>query len=118
MAGLHRVALHVLCRVHGVAPDVVDKFVGTEHAGDQRPGVETDAQLEWLPGGPASGVYGIEHRQRHLGHRHGVVGSLLGQPAGHQIAVTTGLNLLEPVPGGESVEPGKKVPKQLHRLLR
>jgi len=38
-AAWRTVALHALCRIHGVAPDIVDKFVGAEHAGDQRPGV-------------------------------------------------------------------------------
>ena len=67
----HAVALHPLGGVYGVAPDVVDKFVSAEHAGNQRAGVEANAKLEPLAEGPAgrcqinsSGSKGARSRMR------------------------------------------------------
>ena len=46
----------------------------------------------------------VAHVQRHLGHRLGVVGPRLGQPAGDHVGVADGLDLLQPVALGEPVE--------------
>ena len=78
------IAFHAFGGVYGVAPDVVDKFAGAEHAGNQRTGVEADSQLEPLADDPAGGLDGIEHRERHLRNRGGVVASLLRKTARHR----------------------------------
>src|SRR5260370_36453250 len=88
----HAVALHPLGGVYGVAPDVVDEFVGAEHASNQRAGVEADAQLKPLADDPARGLDGLEHRERHLRNRGGLVRSRLGKTARRHGAGPRGLH--------------------------
>jgi len=65
---------------HGVAPDVVDHFVGTEHAGDQGPLCMPIAHPSGVPITPSARwrYRGTAHRQRHLGDRNGVGRASIG----------------------------------------
>ena len=60
----------------------------------------------------------LPHGQGHLGHRLGVVGPGLGQPADGHVGVADGLDLLQPVALGQPVEGGEQVVEDLHHPLR
>ena len=65
--------------VHRVAPDVVDELVDPDHAGDHRPGVDADPDLERDLEGPVDPLERGEHGEGELGHRRGLAGPRLRQ---------------------------------------
>ena len=68
------------------------------------PRVDADADAERLAAARRDLGDDVEHVERHLGDRLGVIGARLRQPAGDHVAVADRLDLLEAVLLGEVVE--------------
>ena len=100
--------LHALRRVHRVTPDVVDEFVGADHARKQFPAVQADAQLHGLVELDSHPRAQLAHFECHFGHRGGVVGPRLRQPASDHVAVADRLDLFQPEPRRQRIEFGEE----------
>ena len=90
--------------VHRVAPDVVELLSFADDASHRRTGVDADAHGDLLAELVREFAHDIEHVQRHLGDRAGVVRPRLRHAAGHHIGVADRLDLLQPMLLGEPVE--------------
>ncbi len=94
-AARQAIRLHSLCRIHGIAPDVIDEFMGADHARDEGAGMDADAQPYRLVVHDRCAAGGVVHCQCHLRHRHRMIGPRVRQPTRHHIAITDGLDLFE-----------------------
>jgi hypothetical protein len=97
--------LHPARRVHGVAPEIVDKFAPTDYARHHRSRIDPDPNREPDSSGPLGNCGDlIPHRQCHTGDRLEVVRTWLRQPARHHVGVADRLDLPHARRISESVE--------------
>lgn len=90
------VGFHSRRRVHRVAEQAVARHLEADHAGDDRSGVEPDAQLELLvrPVPDAEVPHGLQEPQRHAGDLPGVHAAVAHRQArDHHVSVAYRLHL-------------------------
>ena len=75
------VGLHPARHVDGVAPEVVQEPLPSDHAGDYGPGVDPDPELEAEVTDRVLRSHRLAHVDGHQRHHAGVVGRGAGTPA-------------------------------------
>src|ERR1700704_5967573 len=101
------------CRVHRITPDVVNELADANDAGNDAPGLQSDAQTE-------AAELAIQladvfvHRQGHSGHSGEMIRILLDQATGDHVAVANGLDLFQLVVVGEFIKPGENTVQRLN----
>src|SRR5262249_35171685 len=107
------VRLHAACRVHCVAPDVIDELVGADHARDEWARMNTDARLQVKTGLRGDGIDRLEQAWRKRDDAQNMVRLRLGDAGRHHIGVADSLYLFHAVLEGKAVESGKYLAKEL-----
>ena len=110
--------LHPARGVHGVAPQVVEEPLAADDAGDDRAGVDADAELEAEVADGAAGRVAVDHVERQERQRPGVVGPRVRDARGDHVGVADRLDLLEAVALGERVEVAEQSVEQADDLGR
>src|SRR5579863_3366935 len=112
----HSGRLHTAGQVHGVAPEIVDELSRSNDTRHDRPGVETDSDLQVGAVLPIELPKNAKQVESYPGYRASVVRSPVGQTAHRHVAITDGLDLFDAVPLTHRVEPAKQVIQQRNQF--
>src|SRR5882724_10230053 len=92
----HSRGFEAACGIYRVAPDVIDKSMLTDDAGHHLSRMDADANLKVFAELRPDLTHRLNHAERHVGYREGMIRLFFRYPAGHHIGVTDGFDLFKP----------------------
>src|SRR5262249_60713604 len=94
-------------RIHRIAPHVVDEFMRSDDARNDRAAVNSDARLQLEACLLGDGVDRLQHARGKRDDAKGMVSLRLGNTGRHHVGVANGLYLFHPALDGKAVESGE-----------